>query len=338
MSMASQEDGGKAALAGFLYQILGFVGLKASVQCSRDYNKGDGLDVLIRVVRDGRTEHEASGQDVVIRSILEAGEGLTLVQFKYSWRFPPRPVYKAEYTTIVEKLAKSGLQAETDGKLVKGYFLVTNRRVPPKSKTGVVHRHKGKAGAKSKAPSVRKGRFEERLRSAKSMHEADIVRRSLHVLDDLPSDHWSAKLNEFAARYGCEDREVREGIERLVGQVVIGTVHSGERTIEEADLIEAFTRCRTASALTYNNLQVRSLKTAEDFSTLLYTRHPVRQRILDELSKEVSQRAFVILEGPGGTGKSTALADWVQAAARSSPPKIGALTWVLRERDATWSH
>lgn len=165
MSMASQEDGGKAALAGFLYQILGFVGLKASVQCSRDYNKGDGLDVLIRVVRDGRTEHEASGQDVVIRSILEAGEGLTLVQFKYSWRFPPRPVYKAEYTTIVEKLAKSGLQAETDGKLVKGYFLVTNRRVPPKSKTGVVHRHKGKAGAKSKAPSVRKGRFEERLQS-----------------------------------------------------------------------------------------------------------------------------------------------------------------------------
>jgi hypothetical protein len=332
MSVAFHQDGGKAALAGFLYQILGYVGLKASVRCSENYDNGDVMEALIKVVREGRIEHEGSGQDVVIRTISEAGEGLTLVQFKYSRRRPPRPVYRAEYNEIVEKLVASTEQAKADGCFVAGHFLVTNRKVPARSVTGGSGRKRGSTGADSRALGAKNQSLNKRIRRAKSTwkaHREDAVRKSLRILSNLPSDHWSVKLKEFAARYGCEDHEVEAGVDRLVGQVVRGTAEAGERTIEEADLIEAFTRWRTSTALTYRNLQDRSIETVGRFSQLFYRGHLVRQRILDELSREASQRALVILEGPGGTGKSTALADWARSVAKSTPRKIGALTWVL---------
>ena len=153
----------------------------------------------------------------------------------------------------------------------------------------------------------------ERMRRAesqlKAIHE-DEVRESLRILSQLPSDRWSAKLREFAARYGCEDQEVQDGIANLVGEVVLRTAKAGDAQIEEGDLTVAFTSCRSAKALTYENLQKRSLETVKAFSRPYTAGHSVRQRILDDLSREARQRALVILEGPGGSGKTTALADW----------------------------
>src|SRR6266487_2565095 len=101
MPNRDENEGGQAALAGYLYQILGVCGLKAKLyrlHTSAEDTEADevtsasDIEKLFSLVRGGSVQHEAYGQDAVIRryqqlGIIEADQCI-LVQFKYSQHDP----------------------------------------------------------------------------------------------------------------------------------------------------------------------------------------------------------------------------------------------------------
>src|SRR5258708_17757231 len=88
VSISPQFDGGRAALAGFLYQIVGLLGLRATVRGTGAAGDESDLEALVKLITDGRASHEGYGSDVLLKSLLEGEAGLSFVQFKYSRRVP----------------------------------------------------------------------------------------------------------------------------------------------------------------------------------------------------------------------------------------------------------
>ena len=107
MSRIAQPDGGRNALAGFLYQIIGVLGLKASASYHTPNDGEDDLDALVSIVKDARVDHERFGQDTVLSVVLENGEGLSLVQFKFSRQSPPRTINPSEFEQIITNLLRA---------------------------------------------------------------------------------------------------------------------------------------------------------------------------------------------------------------------------------------
>jgi hypothetical protein len=337
MSSTACKDGGRNALAGFLYQILGCVGLRASVRLQPDAEADDGLEALIKLAKEGQITHEQLGQDAAIRTITDCGEGVGLVQFKYSRAIPPHPIYKDEYDKIIEALARSTAQAKAEGAAVTGYFLVTNREARGAAAISVGQSKARKKGAGRSALGAEQNRAtseSKRARLSKDDRLKERVRAELKVVPGVRLDDWTVRLKEFAAKFGCVDREVQQGTSQLIGQLISRTAQSGEAAIEMAGLVDAFTGYGATQELTYANLHARSLETATKAGEHFNPGHVPRRGVLDALSHEASQRALVILTGPGGSGKSTALVDWTIELAGSPLPRIGTLAWFLYAREA----
>jgi ABC-type glutathione transport system ATPase component len=110
---------------------------------------------------------------------------------------------------------------------------------------------------------------------------------------------------------------------------MLRTAELGDTQIVLGDLVEAFTGDRATQELTNDNLRARSLENVSAAMRLFNPGHSPRQVVLDGISREASQGALVILAGPGGSGKTTALTDWVDAVTKAAPPKIGAVAWFL---------
>lgn len=321
MPAQPQPDGGRVALAGFLYQIVGLLGLKATAHATGTAVDGAELDAVVTVDKDGLLSHEAYGQDAVLTTIVGGEAGLSLVQFKYSRGASPRPIFRDEFDGIVRRLADSVELAEGLGQRVTGFYLITNRAVS-KTATGP------QSSTASRAKTSRKGGKNPTPATAASPRQ-NRVREGLTILSDVPLDHWREELRRFAAQFGCLDQDVEKGIESLVGLVVTRTVERSELAVEEETLIEAFTGCPTTKRITQETLKVRSVEQVVSFSDKLGHPGPlVRRRLFDDLSSAVSQRALVILEGPGGCGKTTTLAAWALEVLEAPPPSPGALTTI----------
>jgi hypothetical protein len=344
MTSAPRSDGGRSALAGFLYQILGVSGLRASIRSGATEDPSD-LDLLVTLVRNGRIEHEAFDQDAVITSLVEGDGGISLVQFKYSGSSPPRVLYQSEFNEIIEKLALSEERAEAQSKHITRYYLLTNRLVNRGSEPVIPETEEGSAtspdhsnnraarspnSAKSLNPT---GRGRRSKKTISSNPRVEKIRREIVVNSALTMQLWIDRLSTFAATLGCLEHEINEGIDKLVGRILRDTAGGSDVAIEEAQLREAFTGCRTSQALSADHRNARSLDQLDRLARLLHPRRPVRRSLLDELDREIRQRALVILEGPGGSGKSTALVDWARRIVESPSPKPGALTSVILARD-----
>ena len=99
--MADKQDGGRWALAGYLYQIVGMLSIPAHVSNlalkSRDSGTDD-VDVLIDLDVSGsddaliEAQHEQFGEDALFRK----GDKGVLVQFKHSSIHPPRKIDRTE--------------------------------------------------------------------------------------------------------------------------------------------------------------------------------------------------------------------------------------------------
>jgi hypothetical protein len=104
---SGSSDGGRNALAGFLYQLVGVLGFRARA-IVRPVSTDEELDAVLEIVRNGTVELERLGQDAVIRHLGLRGAGdFILVQFKFSGSLPPRPIYQAEYLEIAKRLESS---------------------------------------------------------------------------------------------------------------------------------------------------------------------------------------------------------------------------------------
>ncbi len=338
MAATSRSDGGRWALAGFLYQILATAGLKASSQVGESGDETD-LNVLLKLVRNGRVKQEEFNQDAVIRSVLEGQEGLVLVQFKYSGTSPPRPLYRDELNVIIEHLAKSQEMAEAQRYRVTGYYLLTNREVRVSSDLNPL-----KSGEKSTEPpdktddSTDNSNKETRElqatnRPPPSNTREDQVKQRLTVLSDLPVKYWTCQLTAFADTLGCLRNEIETGIDQLVGHILRRTAGGDDLSIEQADLLDAFTGCRTTRTLTKDQRNAKSLEQIDRLAKLLHPNQPIRRILLDELDRVIGQRALVVLKGPGGSGKSTALVDWARRIVESPSPRPGALTSMVPMKD-----
>lgn len=322
MSAQSQLDGGRLALAGFLYQIVGLLGLSARARAIPTSEDDPDLDALVTLVKNGRLLHEAYGQDAVVATVVGGEAGLSLVQFKYSRRDPPRPMSRSEYDGIVRRLANSEELAEGLGKRVTGFYLITNRDVPPST---AVAKSGAAASERSRTKRTRKGVKKPSSAISTGPREARI-RAELKILRNVRHDHWIEGLRQFAAQFGCLDQDIERGIQSLLGSVTMRTAEAGDVVVEEETLVKAFTQFRSTKRITLESLRDKSVEQITSFSDRLG--HPgafIRRKLLDELSRAVAQRALVVLEGLGGCGKTTTLAAWALEVLESPSPRPGAL-------------
>lgn len=292
-------DGGLTALGGFLFQTVGSFSLKAaSFQEYHDAPSSQGdLETLLGFVKDGEVRYEDQDQDASIREILHGEQaGYILVQFKYS-SLSPRPSITAyEMRNIISRLQASEARAKALGQQVTGYSLLTNRPLNADA---------------------------QRLIAAHS--------QSFYVTSSLPERIWEEQLRQFARRLSCSDIEIESGIRRGIGELLLRVSHPryyGEPVITSELLIEMFTGCQAAQAITPEIVAVKSLQQLNRISAqpLHFGAQPllVRPHVQKQLADLVEVHAFVVLSGIGGNGKTATLWQWMQDCFTSElPQKLG---------------
>jgi GTPase SAR1 family protein len=281
--MSNNSDGGKWALAGYLYQVIGMVSITARASTPIVISR-DGSDELVDAVisfedvGEGlQAYHERFGQDVVF----EQGDECVIVQFKYSTS--GRKISKGELWEIIEKLDHSAQQAEAQGLHVTACALVTNRELT------------------SRGRAARQLWDDERLRT----RSYALRRRSVSMENLL------AKIQEFGKRHGLFDREIESGVDRLIGRVFRTTGDLFGSSIDETHLVESFTGYHDAKQLTVSDVAPQCWTEIDEFGSLLLTDQwndvPIEREVFQDVMAAVNARALVGIYGNGGCGKSIIL-------------------------------
>ena len=119
------NEGGRFAIAGLVYQAIGVAGLFAAARLKLE---PDRLDGILSVT------HEKHGQDAVVEGKELTGRRLKeLIQFKFSLG-GTRPIQPKELYEIVDGFANSEQAACQLGGITCGFRLVTNRPLSPGAK------------------------------------------------------------------------------------------------------------------------------------------------------------------------------------------------------------
>jgi hypothetical protein len=303
--MSKMRDGGISALAGYLYQIVGVLGMQAAAHCSDASSNSDELNTLLTLTRLGELHHEHFDQDAVIQHLgVESGDEVVLVQFKFSRQISPPPISPKDLLEIANALYKSAERASKQGRSVTGYALVTNRHLGDQ--------------AKELLGAAIKGASHSRLKSEKQSS----ILYQLRTITELHLSDWDKALRHYAHRFGAKEPEVEDGIHKLIGKVLSETAKQSDMSITEADLIEAFTGCRDARPLMPGTIVKRS---ADTFPINL-PMAPIRRQLLDEVAEATAKRALVVLYGMGGCGKTVALWQWARELTSATFPGAGAFT------------
>lgn len=297
----SKVDGGQTALAGYLYQIVGALGMVARANCP---NEEEELQALLTLVREGELLHEYLDQDAVLRTLgIDGRDECVFVQFKFSRQAKPPTIGPQELIEIVKQLILSERKAKQLDQVVTGYALITNRKIGSQSAKIIEAATKNEQHEQIK--TIRKT---DRYTTI-TIDEQRRVLQHLRLITKLPLFKWQENLAQFARRYGCEPPEIERGVERLIGTLIQQTANHGFCEVVEADLIEALVGYRQATPLISPYFMEYTTRRLNDFSEqrLNLRSQPVRRELLDEISKATFERALVILYGRGGCGKTVAL-------------------------------
>jgi hypothetical protein len=289
-------DGGLTALGGFLYQTVVALSLKADTfQEHHDapINKGD-LETVLGFAKDGEMRYEDTDQDVSIRDVFHGEQpGYILVQLKYSGISPRPPITKYELRKIISRLQASEEKVRTRGLQVTGYSLLTNRPLN-----------------------------NDAQRIVNTYH------LPFYVASSLPERYGEERLRQFARRFSCIDPEIDAGIRQGIGELMLRATNPrcyGEPVITREMLIEIFTGCHTAHALTPEIVATKGQQQLSELFTQPFhlDLQPllVRQSIHKQLSELVERHAFVVLSGVGGNGKTAALWQWMYDSFISALPQ-----------------
>jgi hypothetical protein len=312
--MPRNRDGGRTALAGYLYQMVGALGMRAWADCSEDAPDATEIEAFIGLVQDGEVEHEYLDQDVGLQ--LQTGE-LVLVQFKFSSQEPPSKITPQELKEIADRLNHSARKALAIRKLVTGYVLITNRKLGP--------------GAQNMVDAAKQG---------VGQHDVNNDQRSilekLHIITELSLDRWTQALRNFAREFGLTDEEIETGVDQLIGNLTRRTVADALTPFTHDDLVYAFMNYKGSYPLIPEYLQNYSQKRSSDFLGQLGLRadeEPVRRQLLQEISEAVAERALVILDGDGGSGKTVGLWHWISSRVESLHESSIALSVVMHAHD-----
>lgn len=281
--MATGCHGGKWALAGFLYQIVGMASIMARALAPAVISSGDEsdeVDALVALIGDGeelQAGHEQLGQD----AIFTTDDEYVIAQFKYS--STGRKITRGELVKIIRKLEHSADQAASLGENVTACALVTNRDF------------------------TRRGRAAEQLWEDEQGRQRDYELR--HWLVSLGG--LERKVREFGADYGLFDREIEGGVDKLVGRVFRQTVEPFGASIGRDHVVESFTGYRHAERLTIAAVAPKCYAELQRFGASIrvdqWNDTPLRRDVFDHIVEAINERALVSIYGKGGCGKSIIL-------------------------------
>jgi hypothetical protein len=285
--MPRGQDGGKWALAGFLYQILGTASITARASSPipiSDLSELDEIDaLLITLVDDGeglQAQHERL-QD----AIFTKDDKCVIVQFKFTT--VSRKIYIEEAKEIIKRLDKAAEDAKSEGQSVTTCVLITNRELASEGK-----------GGESAAQYWEKAREDRRER-----YELRYVFRSRA---DLESD-----LYEFGRKYGLFEDEIEAGVDCLIGGVFRETGELSNIPINKGYMVRAFTGSSEARPLTIASVAELSHKELNRFGERVsagkWDGDLVEREVFQDVLQETRRRALVGLYGPGGCGKSVVI-------------------------------
>src|SRR5579883_123914 len=295
-------DGGLTALAGYLYQTVGVLGMKAGAFHLENLTGSSDLEALLILAEQNEVRYEYLDQDAAIRRSLglDSDDAFVLVQFKFSRQFPIPKITPSEFKKIVSRLKISTQRAQSSGQHVSGYALISNRELD--------------AECQRMLDDAQKSNFTQQNRE---------ILRKLHVLSRIPQATWEDALQQFARNYGCVDNDIWKGIDKLVGSTIKRTIDTGSPSITKDNLIEAFTGYAGSRPLTPASVAEQSKIQLEEFFAEHHLRDKqvlVRRGVLDAISRRSEEHAIVILYGLGGNGKTVSLWHWTEEFLSSGTP------------------
>src|SRR6266849_3696947 len=310
MSDEHSVDGGLTALAGYLYQTVGVLGMRAGAHQLTNLTGSDDLEALLALVKDNELRYEYLDQDASIRHALGIDEQdeYILVQCKYSRQEQPAKIGPQELAKIIKRLKESADRAKSLGHRVTGYILITNRVLGPEAQ---ITRNTAQTANSSQQRS-----------------ETNRILGQLRMITPRSMSDWEMDLQGFAQTYGCLEADIRQGIDELIGNTIRRTVEKGAPSITTNDLVQSFTGSNQARQLTPTSVAEWSRVQLKDFST---NHHIVRKReqelvrrslVLDTISQLANEHAIVIVYGLGGSGKTVALCHWIEEFLALTTPKL----------------
>lgn len=288
-------DGGVTALGGFLYQIVGVLGLAAWAHNPRTPITPQDVETLLSVVRTSELGHEIADQDALLLHEMQlTGErACAIIQFKYSQQPVPPKLKPAEYRRILERLHDGAVAAHRGGRRVTSYYLVTNRELGPRTQQMMANAVQGIADPYLPNDNVIS------------------VARHVHMIGRVLLSDCITALARFAARYGADDDETKDGIHQLTGSLLHRTTAREETWITLSDIIRAFTGAPDARPLTCKEVITRSTQDVTTFRSGLPAHEAVIQREAQrQIAEAATTRALVLVHGHGGCGKTEAFRGW----------------------------
>jgi len=211
---ARENEGGRFAIAGLIYQAIGVAGLLAEARLELE---PDDIGGILSVT------HEKHGQDAVVEGNEPTGRRFQeLIQFKFSLG-GIRPIQPKELFDIVDGFANSEQAASQLGSATCGCRLVTNRPLSPGAEREI-------AAAKSDA-------------ATRYLNGNDDRRRILACLEFEQKTLAELKgtVEEYGRRRGMFPTELNDGVQRLVGWLQENTGALGALRVTHEDLDERLT-------------------------------------------------------------------------------------------------
>lgn len=300
--------GGLAALAGFLFQTVGTLGLTVGAFQKISAEGTTDLDTVLGFASTGEVRYEHFDQDATIKVIFQErnGPGYILIQFKYSRTDPPRPIPPAELLEIADRLKTSAKQAQSLGHQVIGYVLLTNRTL---SKEAEMEIQNARASIPSKRPKAT---------------NVPLILQLLCVVKPISMEYWEQLLWRFAFSHGCVQSALHQGLDRCIGLLNRRASTYGAVSITKEDLVEAFVGFPKARLLTPDVVAQCSRKQLTEMATRRtltpYEKQMIRRDVLTDLSRKTETFALVVLTGSGGNGKTATLWHWIDECLTSALP------------------
>lgn len=331
--MVRANDYGHDALAGFLFQTLGSASLAAEL-LGQPSDTDDGISATFAIVK-----LESQGQDAELVSTDDGEQrARKFVQFKYSGDPAKYQIEPHELIAILESFRESVTRANDVEVLASTFSLVSNRQLTASAQSLVEACKNDQACDQLDAVEERTNgatKNKGRTKANNAKYRLILKRLSIEPVDEAG---YLRTIAERARAFGMLDTELHAGVNRLV-VAFFQRAASINRRITATELDEQLMDFAAPRRLTDHAIrQVLLNDIAGMKGRLQFPKRellPRRELVQHPL---FSSRALVIVCGDGGTGKSVAACQIVEAAlelAPQSPPPFVAMDSV-RDLVESW--
>jgi hypothetical protein len=310
--MATQQESGHHAIAGFLYQLLGS-GVE-SFEIFLGPRRADEPDEVLVL--------ERFGQDAAVLPGSGGDKKPKLIQYKYS--STGDTIDPSDLRKILQALLKSVRDQSMEVDQVE-YKLVTNRPYSPVSEQW--------GAAKEEPENV----LEDLIRQS-STSEIDDVSELASIFRRLEcARRTPAELRQEVLTAGCGfgmlDDEIDAGVDRVVGLLMRKASDPGQRVVRCEDIHKALTNYDAPyPLLSARSVQVRCDEVARCKRDETGG-HPTIPRVVSgEIARAALEYPLTVVVGDGGSGKSVAACDAIAIGLRElqTPPGFGLILPAFR--------